>query len=331
MCARSDSCLIIQNKGGGHGEIGYHLALQLAKEKGMSVTILHEGPNKGKPPHNAYGALDTAGVKVLWCDDLSDSAGCLGKLGGASFSAVVDNWSKSPEQITPYAEAAKSWGATNYAYISSAGMYTPAKGDEGAVTEECAVKSSGQRQAEEKIAEMGLPYSYFRPQYIYGPCQGKSYLSFFFDRITRGQPVPVPNSGDQFVTMTHAADNAAMVAAAIGNEAAVGQAFNCATSSLITYDDLVKACAKAAGKEVEIVHYDPKGFEKPEGNKFKFPFRDTPFFVSVDKASKLLGFKEKNVIANDIAWYYADNYVAQKGLEKEISFTDDAVVLSAKK
>jgi hypothetical protein len=33
--ARSDSCLIIQNKGGGHGEIGYHLALQLVKEKGM--------------------------------------------------------------------------------------------------------------------------------------------------------------------------------------------------------------------------------------------------------------------------------------------------------
>ena len=33
--AASDSCLIIQNKGGGHGEIGYHLALQLVKEKEM--------------------------------------------------------------------------------------------------------------------------------------------------------------------------------------------------------------------------------------------------------------------------------------------------------
>jgi hypothetical protein len=28
-----------------------------------------------------------------------------------------------------------------------------------------------------------------RPQYIYGPAQGKSYLAFFFDRITRGRPV----------------------------------------------------------------------------------------------------------------------------------------------
>merc|ERR1711904_607665 len=114
--------------------------------------------------------------------------------------------------------AAKGWGVSNYAYVSSAGMYTPEKGDDSAVCEDCGVKSSGQRQAEEKIAEMGLPYSYFRPQYIYGPAQGKSYLSFFFDRLTRDQPVPVPNSGDQMVTMTHAADNAAMIAAAIGNE-----------------------------------------------------------------------------------------------------------------
>merc|ERR1719331_1365271 len=135
-------------------------------------------------------------------------------------------------------------------------MYTPPKGDYSAITEACDVKSSGQRQAEEKLAEMGLPYSYFRPQYIYGPCQGKSYLSFFFDRLTRGQPVPVPNGGDQMVTMTHAADNAAMIAAAVGNAAVAEQAFNCATSSLVTYDELVRLCAKAAGKEPVIAHYD---------------------------------------------------------------------------
>merc|ERR1719201_3063783 len=142
MAAGDGSALIIQNKGGGHGEIGYHLALQLVKEKGMSVTILHEGPNKGKAPHNAYGDLEAAGVNVLWCDDLNAAPECLGKLGDAKFSAVVDNWSKSPEQISPYATAAKAWDVTNYAYVSSAGMYTPDKGDTGAVTEECAVKSS---------------------------------------------------------------------------------------------------------------------------------------------------------------------------------------------
>ena len=82
---------------------------------------------------------------------------------------------------------------------------------------------AGQREAELLLAEMKLPYSYFRPQYIYGPKQGKSYLAPLFDRATRGRPVVVPGDGSQLVTMTHAADNAAMVAAAIGNSKAVGE------------------------------------------------------------------------------------------------------------
>lgn len=37
----------------------------------------------------------------------------------------------------------------------------------------------------------------------------------------------------------------------------------------------------------KIVHYDPKGFTKPDDFKFKFPFRDTAFYVSVDKAQSV--------------------------------------------
>ena len=52
----------------------------------------------------------------------------------------------------------------------------------------------------------------------------------------------------------------------------------------------------------------------------------------VEKASTLLGFKEANTIAEDIADYYTYNYVAQKGLEKAaaMDFKDDDVVLTAK-
>ena len=39
--AAVDSTLIIQNKGGGHGEIGYHLAKELAS-RGHKVTLLQD-------------------------------------------------------------------------------------------------------------------------------------------------------------------------------------------------------------------------------------------------------------------------------------------------
>lgn len=324
----ANSALIIQNKGGGHGEIGYHLALELAKKKGMKVKILHEGPNKAaNPPHSAYGDLAAAGVEVNWFDSL-ESPEAVAAASSQSFDAVVDNWSKSPEQIKPYADLAKQWGVESYSYISSAGMYTPPKGDYSGITEEAAVKSSGQRQAEELLADMQLPYSCFRPQYIYGPKQGKSYLKYFFDRVSRGRPVLIPNDGQQQVTMTHAADNAAMVAAAVGNAAAAGEAFNCATSTLITYNELAAMCAKAAGKgSLEIIHYDPKDFDIPKGF---FPFRDTPFFVTVDKAARKLGFVPENWLAADIDWYFQNNYVATGAPSKDVDFAlDDEIIAKA--
>eukprot|EP00962_Isochrysis_galbana_P022585 scaffold6752_cov92-Isochrysis_galbana.AAC.4 len=137
VMAAGDPALIIQNKGGGHGDVprqpashtaatsaGYHLALELANGQGRPVTILHEGkgPN-AKEAHRAYGDLDAAGVQVLWCDDLTNAPECLAKLGGATFGSVVDNWSKSPEDIQPYAQAAKDWGVSTFAYVSSAGMW----------------------------------------------------------------------------------------------------------------------------------------------------------------------------------------------------------------
>ena len=190
------------------------------------------------------------------------------------------------------------------------------------------MKSTGQRQAEELLGEMGLPWSCFRPQYIYGPAQGKTYLKYFFDRVTRGRPVPVPNGGDQMVTMTHAADNAAMIAAAVGNPKAAGEVFNCATSLRISYDELAALCAKAAGAAPpKIVHYDPKALPDGITKKNGFPFRETPFFVSVDKAASTLGFQPKNDLKDDIAWYYTQNY--KQGDEPDWSLDDEIIAKAA--
>ena len=43
MAAGDNSVLLIQNKGGGHGELGYHLSQQLADKYGLKVTMLHDG------------------------------------------------------------------------------------------------------------------------------------------------------------------------------------------------------------------------------------------------------------------------------------------------
>merc|ERR1740130_261775 len=68
-----DAALILQNKGGGHGEIGYHLAKQL-KDKGLDVVMLQAQDAKmDKPPFKDYAELKSMGVEIQILD-LSDPA-----------------------------------------------------------------------------------------------------------------------------------------------------------------------------------------------------------------------------------------------------------------
>ena len=86
----------------------------------------------------------------------------------------------------------------------------------------------------------------FRPQYFTGYGNNKDCEEWFFDRLVRGRPVPVPGRATSSV-VAHAEDVATMMAAAVGNDAAAGQIFNAVTNRAVTLNGMVEICAKAAG------------------------------------------------------------------------------------
>jgi nucleoside-diphosphate-sugar epimerase len=47
--------------------------------------------------------------------------------------------------------------------------------------------------------------------------------------VVRGRPIPLPKHGEQFTTLTHAEDIAALLASVVGNPAAANQVFNAAS------------------------------------------------------------------------------------------------------
>eukprot|EP00614_Pseudopedinella_elastica_P008746 CAMPEP_0172607498 /NCGR_PEP_ID=MMETSP1068-20121228/27667_1 /TAXON_ID=35684 /ORGANISM="Pseudopedinella elastica, Strain CCMP716" /LENGTH=360 /DNA_ID=CAMNT_0013410523 /DNA_START=14 /DNA_END=1096 /DNA_ORIENTATION=- len=317
--------LVIQNKGGGHGELGYHLALLLAQEKGCKVTVLHDGgpePKTGKNPFDSYANLEAAGVEVKWTDlGAASTAEALGDSGPYEF--VFDNWSKDASKAAPTVSLAKSWKVSNYVFVSSAGMY---KGKSQPMTETDEVKETGQRAVEELLASEGLPWTSFRPQYIYGPLTNKrDYIDWFFHRIERGMPLPIPNAGDQVVCLTNAVDVASLLASALGNPDAVGEVFNCGTDACVTYSQVANMAAELCGKEAKIVSYDPSAFELPKG---AFPFRNTAFYVSVDKAKSALGWSPKCNLKEDLTWYYQQFKDAKLGTKEGLDFSADEKVLA---
>ena len=341
------TALIVTNKGGGHGEIGMHLALAL-RAKGLAVQLVNDTAGKdisGSLPFSEYGQLVAAGVEVFYADlsqpGALEEATCPGLC--RHYEWIFDNQNVIQKEV---ADLAASCGAF-YAYISSGGMYIP--GDKFPMPEANDAKGadkSKQKAHEEYVLSDAIRpklsgCAFFRPQYIVGPYTNKrDYLDWFFDRLTRDLPVPLPAPGDQTTTVSDVRDVASMVASVVGKEDAVAEAekatthrpdvgpvFNCASDKAVSLKEIVYACGAACGKSREdcdklIKYYDPAAAkDAPSGGKF--PFRATNFNVGVEKAKAVLGWQSEFNDFDVVALGYYEGYKAL-GLDKENPKMDTA-------
>ena len=124
--------------------------------------------------------------------------------------------------------------------------------------------SNGPRTVEVAAMEAGIPYTFMRPQYIYGPKMAKRYLDFYIGRAMRNLPIPLPMSGEQLVALTHSEDIGSLVCAAVGHPAAINEIFNCGTDEYQGYEALADMFNEACGTKPEdfkYMYFDPKDFD----------------------------------------------------------------------
>jgi len=312
--------LIINTKGGGHAFIGLHLAQNLMSS-GHKVTILNDGDQakiEAKTPYSEYSKV--GGLEYLYADPKSvDSFSGLG-----DFDVVVENNGKDMENCQPAIDFYNG-KIEQYIFVSSAGMYSPVT--KGAVMPHCPqdeVKATaGHAEVEAYLKKVGMPFSSFRPLYIYGPLTNKDCEQWFLDRIMRDRPVPIPAPGSSLCSITHVEDVAGMLAAAVGHpNAQGGQLYNVCSDRYVTHDNLAKMLGKAAGKDVSIVHYNPDEV----GGKKAFPFRPMHFIASPVSAMLDLGFRPKHDLVADLPDMIA-LYKSTGRMDKSPDFSlDDEII-----
>ena len=337
------SALIVQNKGGGHGELGYQLAKNLQanfKDTITSITILQDDAcNDEKEPFKSYGDLgdDVKIIKAALGDDTLTAESIQSILGeDESFEYIWDNASKKPEGVgKAICDCAKTWDPKLYTYVSSAGMYQPSKDQVFPMDEDTTpIKESAGQNLFEKYAadELGLPFVSFRPQYIYGPKANKyDYIDWYFDRLVRDLPLPIPGDGTQKVSLTNSEDVAAILSSVLNDPvAAVSQRFfNCGTDELHSYDEVAYLCAQAAEipkDAVKIEHYDADLY-----GKATFPFRMTDFYVAPDKVKDKLGWKgAASSLKEELSGYYEGYKQRGKGTGQMDLMKDWEIVVGSK-
>ncbi|MBW4575230.1 MAG: NAD-dependent epimerase/dehydratase family protein [Aphanothece sp. CMT-3BRIN-NPC111] len=304
---------------GGTRFIGVYLT-KILVEQGHEVVLFNRG-NKPAP---------VEGVKQIH-GDRTDASQLKEKLSPEHFDAIFDNNGRELSDTQPLAEIFKD-RVQHFVYMSSAGVYL--KSDQLPHIEGDAVdpksRHKGKHETEAYLAEQGLPFTSIRPTYIYGPQNYNDLEAWFFDRIVRDRPIPIPGNGMHITQFGHVKDLATAMANVLGNSQAVGQIYNVSGDRYVTFDGLARACAEAAGKpadSLQLVHYDPKKFDF--GKRKAFPLRVQHFFASVDKAVTQLDWHPQYDLLGGLKDSFQNDYLASNRDKAEVDFSMDDEILQA--
>lgn len=304
---------------GGTRFIGVYLT-RLLVEQGHEVVLFNRG-NKPAP---------VPGVKEIH-GDRKDAAALKEKLMSETFDAIFDNNGRELSDTQPLIELFNG-KIQHFVYVSSAGVYL--KSDEMPHIEGDAVdpnsRHKGKFQTEEYLAAQGVPFTSVRPVYIYGPQNYNDVEAWFFERIVRDRPLPIPGNGMALTQMGHVADLTRAMVSVLGNQQAIGQIYNISGEKAVSFDGLARACAAAAGKDpasLNLVHYDPKSFDF--GKKKAFPMRVQHFFTSIEKAKHELSWHPQFDLTSGLKDSFQNDFLASGRDQVEADFSLDDQILAA--
>ena len=272
------------------------------------------------------------GVEHLVGDRTSEES--LQQLAGRRFDVIADSSGRTLDDSRAVI-AHTGAPAHRFVYVSSAGVYADSALwplDEDSPTDP-ASRHAGKAETEAWLRSQGIPFTSFRPTYIYGPGNYNPVESWFFDRIVHGRPVPLPGDGQTITQLGHVQDLAAAMARCIEVDAAANRIYNCTGSQGVTFRGLVAAAALACGRtpeSVEIRSFDPAGLD-PKARK-AFPLRLAHFLTDTSRVRRELAWEPVFDLETGLADSYANDYARrmESDPERRPDFSgDDALLGSA--
>lgn len=185
----------------------------------------------------------------------------LSALEGEHFDAVVDFCGYEAQDIARVFRALKG-GFGQYLFLSTCDVYPHGTGEclnedspfeEKRYAGEEGAYIAGKTALERELAwwsgERGIPYTCFRPAFIYGEGNYAPREGMYFHWIREAGQILHPVDATGVFQLVYVKDVARAVLAALGNPKAYGRSYNLAPLPGITYESFADALQQAAGRD----------------------------------------------------------------------------------
>ena len=247
----------------------------------------------------------------------------LKQMSGHSFDLIVDSSGRKLEDTQTLLKFA-GLPKFRFIYISSAGVYDNTQlfpvSEESPIDVES--RHIGKAKTESWLKAEGIPFTSFRPTYIYGPGNYNPIEKWFFDRIINGQSIPVPLDGQTITQLGHVSDLAEAISKSLEIDKAINQIYNCSGSKAVTFKGLIETAILATGNKVadfNLRSFDPSKLD-PKARKL-FPLRLTNFFTDTSKIEKDLSWEPKFDLLNGLIDSYKNDYLLAN--HEQVDFSPD--------
>jgi nucleoside-diphosphate-sugar epimerase len=280
-------------------------------EQGHELFLLNRGQTQRKIPKGA----------IHLSADINDTDSVNRLLHDKNFDSVVDWIAYVPEDVKRDIERFRD-KTDQYIFISSASAY--AKPPQLPLTESHPLENPYWTYAQNKVLcenylneiihSSDFPVTIVRPSHTYDetkiPLQG-GYTAL--KRIMDGQKVIVHGDGTSLWTLTHHTDFAHGFMGILGNKKSIGQAYHITGNEVLTWDQIYRTMAEAAGMEAHIVNvpsdiihrYDKNWGEGLLGDKaYSLVFDNSKIRQFIPDLKTTIPFKEG---AGEIVNWYSHN------------------------
>ena len=298
---------------GGTRFVGRPLVARL-QAQGHALTLFTRGKNPVP-----------AGVEHL-CGDRSSDEG-LSALQGRSFDVIVDSSGRKQDDSSRVV-AITGAPSHRFVYVSSAGVYADSELwplDESSPTDPQS-RHAGKADTEAWLRQEGIPFTSFRPTYIYGPGNYNPVERWFFDRIVHNRPIPLPGDGSTITQLGHVEDLAEAMARCIEVDAAANRIYNCSGKQGISFRGLIRAAAVACGRDpdsLDLRSFNPSDLD-PKARK-AFPLRLNHFLTDITRVERELAWQPSFDLAKGLADSYSNDYAKNPTASPDFS-ADEALI-----
>ena len=190
-----------------------------------------------------------------------------------------------------------------YVYVSSAGVYKDS--NELPINEKDPIdigsRHIGKYETEKWLIDNKIPFTSFRPTYIYGPGNYNKIENWFFERIVSLKKVPIPFDGSLITQLGHVSDLTDAMIKCLSHIKTINNIYNCSGEKGITVKGLVMICADICNidrNNIELHSFDYRTLDTK--SRKSYPIRLNHYHTSISKIKEDLDWVPKYNLFNGL-------------------------------